>query len=48
VLDPWEENAWQFEYSLEPVRQQDNMLRWEISLPAGGDMTITYQYRTDY
>ncbi len=48
VLDPWEENAWQFEYSLEPVRQQDNILRWEISLPAGGDMTITYQYRTDY
>jgi hypothetical protein len=48
VLDQWQENAWQFEYSLEPVRQQDNLLRWEISIPAGGDFTITYQYRTDY
>jgi hypothetical protein len=48
VLDRWEENAWQFDYSLEPVRQPDNTLRWEISLPAGGDLTITYQYRTEY
>jgi hypothetical protein len=48
VLDRWEENAWQFEYSLEPVRQQDNLLRWEVSIPAGGQLTITYQYRTEY
>jgi hypothetical protein len=48
VLDQWEQNAWQFEFSLEPVRQPDNTLRWEISLPEGGDMTITYQYRTEY
>jgi hypothetical protein len=48
LLDQWEENAWQFDFSLEPVRQPDNTLRWEISLPAGGDLTITYQYRTEY
>ena len=48
VLDQWEENAWQFVYSLEPARQPDNTLRWEISLPAGGDLTITYEYRTEY
>jgi hypothetical protein len=48
VLDQWDEKAWQFDFSLEPVRQPDNTLRWEISLPAGGDLTITYQYRTEY
>jgi hypothetical protein len=48
VLDQWEQNAWQFDFSLEPARQSDNTLRWEISLPAGGDLTITYQYRTEY
>jgi hypothetical protein len=47
VLDVWNENAWQFEYSMEPQRQQDNLLRWEVSIPAGGSLTITYQYRTD-
>lgn len=48
ILDRWEENAWEFVYSLEPVRQQDNLLRWEVSIPAGGQLTITYQYRTEY
>lgn len=48
ILDRWEENAWEFTYSLEPVRQQDNLLRWEVSLPAGGELTITYQFRTEY
>jgi hypothetical protein len=48
ILDRWEENAWEFTYSLEPVRQQDNLLRWEVSLSAGGELTITYQYRTEY
>jgi hypothetical protein len=47
VLDVWNERAWQFEYSMEPQRQQDNLLRWEVSIPAGGSLTITYQYRTE-
>jgi hypothetical protein len=48
VLDVWNDDAWQFDYSMEPQRQQDNLLRWEVSIPAGGSLTITYQYRTDY
>jgi len=48
ILDRWEENAWQFEYSLEPERQQDNLLRWEVSLAAGETLTITYTFRTEY
>ncbi len=32
ILDRWEEKAWQFEYSLTPERQQDNLLRWEVSI----------------
>jgi hypothetical protein len=48
ILDQWEENAWDFEYSLEPVRQPDNLLRWEVAIPAGGELTIKYQYRTEY
>jgi hypothetical protein len=48
VLDRWEEEAWQFEYSLTPERQPDNLLRWEITIPAGETMTITYTFRTEY
>lgn len=48
VLDRWEENAWQFEYSMMPERQPDNLLRWEVSIPAGESLMITYQYRTEY
>jgi hypothetical protein len=48
VLDQWLDGAWQFEFSLEAVRQQDNILRWEVSIPAGEKLTITYQFRTEY
>jgi len=48
ILDAWEKDAWQFEYSVTPERQADNLLRWEISVPAGESVTITYQYRTEY
>lgn len=48
VLDRWPEEAWQFEYSLTPERQQDNLLRWEVNIPAGDSLTITYTYRTEY
>lgn len=48
ILDRWEEKAWQFEYSLTPERQQDNLLRWEVSIAAGESLTITYTYRTEY
>jgi len=46
VLDTWSDNAWQFEYSMEPQRQQDNLLRWDVTVAAGDSLTITYQFRT--
>ncbi|MBN1563114.1 MAG: DUF4139 domain-containing protein [Anaerolineae bacterium] len=48
VLDQWQEKAWQFEYSLTPERQQDNLQRWEVSIAAGESLTISYTYRTEY
>jgi len=48
ILDAWNKDAWQFEYSVTPERQADNLLRWEISVSAGESVTITYQYRTEY
>jgi hypothetical protein len=48
VLDTWEENAWQFEFTLEPKREPNNLLRWEVSISAGESLTITYQFRTEY
>ncbi len=48
ILDAWNKDAWQFEYSVTPERQANNLLRWEVSVPAGESLTITYQYRTEY
>jgi hypothetical protein len=48
ILDRWEEAAWQFEFSLEPDRKPDNILEWNVSIPAGESLTITYEYRTEY
>lgn len=48
VLDRWLDKAWAFEYSLEPGRQPDNLLRWEVAIPAGESLTITYTFRTEY
>ncbi|MBI5958133.1 MAG: DUF4139 domain-containing protein, partial [Chloroflexi bacterium] len=43
VLDAWLQQAWDFEFSREPVRQPDNLLRWEIKVAAGEKITITYK-----
>lgn len=48
VLDTWLDGASEFVYSLEAERQQDNLLRWEVTIPAGESLTITYDFRTDY
>ncbi len=48
ILDRWEENAYEFTYSQEPVREPDNLLRWEVSIPAGGELVIRYEYKTEY
>lgn len=48
ILDQWLEEAWQFEYSLEPERQPDNLLQWEVTVGSGETLTITYSFRTKY
>lgn len=47
ILDRWEEYAYEFEFSQEPERQPDNLLRWEVQIKAGEKLTITYSYQTD-
>lgn len=50
ILDRWDENAWQFEFGdgPQPAREPDNVLRWEVTVPAGESLSIAYQYRTEY
>ena len=48
VLDVWLQDAWQFEYSVEPVRDPNNILRWDTQVAAGGSLTITYSFQTQY
>jgi len=48
ILDGWVEDAWEFEFSLEPERQPDNLFRWEVNIPAGESLTITYHFKTEY
>jgi len=48
VLDVWLQDAWQFEYSAEPTREPNNILRWEVQVPAGDSLTITYSFQTQY
>lgn len=47
ILDRWEVRAWEFEYSLEPEREQDNLLTWTVTVRAGDQLVITYTFRTD-
>lgn len=47
ILDDWDEDAWGFRFSEEPVFQPDNLLRWEVNIPAGETLTITYSFRTE-
>lgn len=47
ILDRWIAQAWAFEYSSDPERQPDNLLRWEVEVAAGESLEITYEFRTD-
>ncbi|MBN1679894.1 MAG: DUF4139 domain-containing protein [Anaerolineae bacterium] len=47
VLDRWDPQAWDFRYSIEPQREQDNQLRWEVTVAPGESLLITYTFRTD-
>jgi hypothetical protein len=47
VVDYWDTNAKDFEFSQEPSREPGNLLRWAVTVPAGETIVITYRFRTD-
>jgi len=47
VLDEWNTYGFDYVYSAEPVRQGNNVLRWEVSVPSGETLEITYSFTTD-
>ena len=48
VVDAWNGRAWEFSYNMIPTTRDDNLLRWEITVPANSSLTITYQYLKDH
>lgn len=47
VLDEWNSYGYDFTFSREPQRQGNNVLRWELNVPAGESVEITYTYFTE-
>jgi hypothetical protein len=47
VLDQWSNYAVDFTFSHEPTRQPGNVLRWDLTVPAGERVNITYEFYTD-
>lgn len=47
VLDEWNRSGENFEFSDEPTRQGNNVLRWEPTIPAGETIEITYTFIVD-
>lgn len=47
VLDEWNTYGYDFTFSREPQRQGNNVLRWELDVPAGESVEITYTYFTE-
>jgi hypothetical protein len=47
VLDEWNRAGQDFTFSEEPARQGNNVLRWELAIPAGEQVEITYTYIVD-
>jgi hypothetical protein len=47
VLDEWNTYGFDYSFSHEPTRQGNNVLRWELSVPAGETIEITYQFTVD-
>lgn len=48
VVDIYPNGAVMFEFSEDPEREAGNLLRWEVTIPAGETVTITYEYRATY
>lgn len=47
ILDEWNPRGLDFDFSAEPTRQGNNVLRWEPTIPAGAQLEITYTYVID-
>jgi len=47
VVDSWNTYAQKFIFSQEPERTPDNLFRWDVTIPAGETITITYEYIVD-
>lgn len=47
IVDYWNTYAQNFKFSQEPERTPDNLFRWDVSIPAGETITITYEYVVD-
>lgn len=47
VLDEWNRSGQAFTFSEEPQRQGNNVLRWEVTIPAGESLDITYTFIVD-
>ncbi len=47
VIDRWPRDAVDFRFSQEPDFQPNNVLRWDVTVPAGERVTINYEYYTD-
>lgn len=47
VLDEWNRAGENFEFSADPTRQGNNVLRWEPVIPAGETVEITYTFIID-
>lgn len=47
VVDTWNPYAQNFIFSQEPEFSPDNLLRWNVTVPAGETVTITYEFILD-
>lgn len=47
VLDEWNQYGIDFSFSHEPERQGNNVLRWELTIPAGEQVLVEYSFTRD-
>jgi hypothetical protein len=46
VIDAYPTYSLDFNFNAEPERQGDNQFKWTVTVPAGGEATVTYSYKT--
>ncbi len=47
VLDAWNQAGQNYRFSHEPTRQGNNVLRWELTIPAGESVEVVYTFIVD-